>query len=108
MNEHRPSNLKEQLLRDIRSGEVAMRPRYFFMLKIAALASVAAGVLAVSIFILNFILFGLRINHHEELLGFGTQGFLAFLRFFPWYLLILDVALITLLEFLLRRFKFGY
>lgn len=108
MNEHKPSNLKEQLLKDIRSGEVAMRPRYFFLLKIGALVAVATGVLCVTIFLFNFILFGIRINHHQELLGFGAQGWLIFFHFFPWYLLIIDIALIALLEYLLRRFKFGY
>ncbi|MCE9643935.1 hypothetical protein K8Q93_01670 [Candidatus Parcubacteria bacterium] len=108
MNEHHPSNLKDQLLKDIRSGEVAMRPRYFFLLKIVALASVATAVLILSVFIFNFILFGLRINHHQELLGFGSRGLFTFLRVFPWFLLLLDVALVVLLEYLLRRFKFGY
>jgi len=108
MSEQKPSNLKEQLLKDIRSGEVAMRPRYFFILKIAVLTTVASAVLVVSIFIINFILFGVRINHHQELLGFGSKGLLAFLRVFPWFLLLLDVALVILLEYLLRRFKFGY
>jgi hypothetical protein len=100
-------NLKEKILKDIRSGEVTMRPRIYFMLQIAALVLLALVVLVISVFIFNFIVFSIRINGDDAFLGFGPRGWGAFIQFFPWTLLVLDVALVALLEWLLRNFRFG-
>ena len=84
-----------------------MRPRAYFVLQVAALVFLGLVVLLVSVFIFNFILFSIRINRTDLLLGHGPRGWGAFIRFFPWTLLIIDVALIALLEWLLRQFRFG-
>ncbi|TSC85627.1 MAG: hypothetical protein G01um10148_1013 [Parcubacteria group bacterium Gr01-1014_8] len=102
------NNLRDKLLGDIRSGKVAMTPRAYFVAKIVALLAVSLGIVFVTIFIFNFIFFSLRINGHETLLGFGPRGMQAFVYFFPWYLLVLDVALVGLLQWLLRNFRLGY
>ena len=108
MNHHEKKSLKEQLLEDIRAGDVMMTPRAYFTLKLAAFTATAGGVLLVSIFIFNFIFFSIRVSGNDALLGFGPHGFEAFARFFPWHLLILDVILIVLLQWLVRHFRFGY
>jgi hypothetical protein len=100
--------LQQKILEKIRSGEVSMRPRAYFMLKMALLALVAAAIVLVSVFILNFILFSIRASSQDALLGFGPRGLVAFLAFFPWPLLILDGLLIAGAQWLLREFKFGY
>lgn len=100
-------DLKQKILTKIREGEVVMRPRFYFTLKAAALALVALAVLALSVFICNFIFFMIRLNGHESLLA-HPGGFFLFLRFFPWELLALDVALVLFLEWMLKRFKFAY
>ncbi len=102
------NSLKEKLLKDIRAGEVSMRPRVYFTLKLAVLIATALSILAITVFIINFIFFSIRLNGHETLLGFGSQGFGAFLFFFPWPLLVLDIGLIALLQWLVRKFRFGY
>jgi hypothetical protein len=101
-------NIKESILEKIESGRVSMRPRFQFTLKIIALSVVTFLVLIISLFIIAFISFSIRISHHESLLGFGPKGIMAFFLFFPWLLLALDVGLICLLEWLLRKFRFGY
>jgi len=100
-------NLKEKILSDIRSGQVHMRPRIYFMLQVAALALLAFVVLVISVFIFTFILFSIRINRVDTLLGFGPRGWSAFIQFFPWTWLLIDVLLIAVLEWLLRTFRFG-
>ena len=85
-----------------------MRPKIYFTLKVAALIVVALSVLVVSILLFNFILFTLRISGHESLLSFGPRGLLIFIQLFPWELLFIDIVLVTLLEWLLRQFRFGY
>ncbi len=101
-------SLKDKLMKEIKSGEVAMTPRVYFTLQWAALVGTIAAILVVTVFIVNFIFFSIRLNTSEQLLGFGPQGFGAFLHFFPWPLALLDVALVFLLQWLLRGFKFGY
>lgn len=101
-------SLRESVLAKIKNEHVTMRSRAYFWIKIAALVTVALLVLVVSVAICNFILFAIQASGSDQLLGFGSRGFALFIRFFPWWLLILDIGLIVLLEYLLRRFRFGY
>lgn len=103
-----PDTLKDRILREIRSGEVSMRPRAYFALKIAALVVVALAALGVSIFLFNFIAFSIRINSQDALFLMGPRGWGAFFAFFPWTLLALDALLVLALEWLVRRFSWGY
>lgn len=99
---------KESVLAKIRERQITMRSKFSFTFETFLAAFVALIILLISIALANFILFGLRINGHDALLGFGARGLTAFLVIFPWPLLILDILLIVFLERLLRRFKFGY
>jgi len=108
MNSSDQQNLKEKVIHEIKDGNAIMRPKYMFTLKAIALLVTAFFTLLVSILIFNFIFFSLRIGHHMEFLHQGPPGFILFLRFFPWPLLLIDIGLIVLLQFLLRQFKMGY
>src|SRR5690348_1082993 len=108
MEHNEQDNMKQDIMNRIKSGELDMRPRIYFMLKLAALIVLMVATLVVSIFILTFILFSIRINSQDVLLGFGSRGLTTFLRFFPWGLLFIDIALIFLSQHLLRQFRFGY
>lgn len=101
-------SLRDTVVARIKTGQVSMRPRLYFTLQIVAVALTAFAVLLVSIFIFNFILFSIRINSHDVFLSFGPRGIVAFLVFFPWPLLAMDIGLIVLLEWLVRKFRFGY
>jgi len=101
-------NIKDRILQEIRAGDVAMTPKIYFTLRFVATLVTALAVLVVTVFIVNFILFSIRIESHDALLSFGPQGISAFLAFFPWHLLVLDVGLIALLQYLLRQFRLGY
>lgn len=102
------TNLKDKILEEIKSGEVKMRPRLYFTLKLVAVIVLTTGILCISVFILNFIVFGLRVSEHEALLGFGGRGLLMFIALFPWALVLGDIILIACLRLLLRHFQFGY
>lgn len=100
--------LKDRIMADIREGRVTMRPKIFFVLKLALLVGLAVATVAVSAFIVNFILFSIHINSHDTLLQFGPRGWQAFVMFFPWHLLLLDMLLVFGLTRLVRHFRFGY
>ncbi len=100
-------NLKDRILAEIKSGDVSMRPKVHFTLKLAALLLLSAAVVGVTVLVFNFIAFSIRIGSQETLLHFGPRGFTAFLFFFPWRLLALDALLLILLQMLLRSFRFA-
>jgi len=102
------TDLKDKLLKEIKDGELAMTPRAYFTLQWTALIATTLAVLVITVVIFNFIFFSIRINGHDTLLTFGPRGFGAFIRFFPWHLLILDIGLIVFTQWLLRHFRFGY
>lgn len=100
--------VQDEVLERIRSGNLRMKPRFFFVLKLGLILFIAALIAVVSIFLVSFISFAIRLNGHDSLLGFGSRGFFLFLELFPWFWLLLDLVLIVLLGWILRRFKFAY
>src|SRR3569832_1226794 len=100
--------MKDAVLGKINSGALKMHPRYYFMLRVAALSVVSIAILLITIFICNFLLFSIRINSSDSYLYFGPRGWGAFLSFFPWDLFAIDVVLVGVLLLLMRLFKFGY
>ena len=85
-----------------------MRSRLYFMLELGAFVGVVLSALAVTVFIFNFILFCLRLNHQDLLLFEGPGGWLAFLEYFPWMWLFFDVFLLVALLWMLRTFRWGW
>ena len=100
--------IKESVLEKIKKGDVRMRPKVYFALKIGLLALVALCTLAVSAFLFSYIVFSIHASGRGFLLGFGSRGFFAFFALFPWFSLVADIGLLFLFEWLLHHFKFGY
>jgi len=108
METNKKHNIKETILESIRARKIGMHSKNYFYLRIAALVVVSTLVLLISIFILNFLLFSVRVSSQDVFLSFGPRGWSAFLAFFPWELLAIDAVLVGVLLLLLRQFKFGY
>jgi len=108
MEHNHPPTMRDRILEKISADEVTMRPRLFFVLKVAAIVFVAFTALVLSIFICSYILFSIRVSSSMALMRFGPPGWLVFLQLFPWALLVVDTALLVLLEWMLRHFRFGY
>lgn len=105
-HEHHPKDT--DALVKIRAGEVRMRSKTFFALRAVTSIVLTALILVLSSMISSFVLFSLNETGHAFLLGFGGRGIVAFLLLFPWPLFSVDLALIFLLDWLLRGFSFGY
>ncbi len=103
-----PQDLKQEVLEKIQSGEVSMKSRRYFMLKV--IYTVALTVLtAISLFILvSFLLFSLRVSGQFFLLGFGFRGLEAFVLLFPWWAFLVTAILLFVLERILVTFRFAY
>jgi len=102
------SSASQKVLEKIRAQQLSVKPKFYFTLKSIAILTVAGLALLLSVSIGCFILFSIRTSYETSLLGFGPSGLFIFLRLFPWPLLILDIASIILLEWMLRKFRFGY
>ncbi len=107
-NNPQQNTIKDSILEKISKNELSMRPKWNFMLKIAAVSFLLTMVLIVSVFICNFIFFHISESGRGALLGFGPRGYLSFIRFFPWELLALDIVLVVFVNYVLKKFEFAY
>jgi hypothetical protein len=105
MNEN---EIKKNILDKIESGEIKMQPKTYFVLKIVMLVVIAILILITSAFLLSFIFFSISVSGRLFLLGFGTRGLTVFFLTFPWWILFIDIVFVIALEWLLKRFQFGY
>ena len=101
-------DIKENVLTKIGHGDVRKRPRAYFMAQVIVVVAFLIVALGLLVFVLSFAIFSVHESGEQFLLGFGGRGILTFFALFPWVMAIIDVALFVLVEWLLRRFKFGY
>lgn len=101
-------DIQKSVLEKIKSGTVWMRPRVFYLLRTFLIGSGAVVVFAIALFSLSFAFFNVSENDSAFLLSFGNEGFLAFLRLFPWTFLIIFLGFVVLLELLVRSFTTAY
>lgn len=108
MNEDIQKNIKDEVLKKIESGQVGMRSKTYFLLKLVLLSVVVVLVTLISVFLLSFIIFGMSLDGSLFLVRFGGTGWYHFIFALPWYLLAIDVLLLILLDWILKSFRFGY
>lgn len=105
---HHGHDVKKTVLGKIESGEVRMHSQVYFVVRVLFLIAVVLFTLIISALLVSFIIFSIRESGRWFLLGYGTRGVLTFFILFPWLLLLLDLLLLILLEWLLKHFRFAY
>ncbi len=108
MNENKGEqrSIKKKVLEKIRSGEVNMRPKIYFLLKAIFVAGTILVFIGFFILLTTFIVFHLRAGGVLYLPGFGFRGMGLYFTSLPWILILLSVFLIFILEILTKRFSF--
>lgn len=101
-------NIKDEVLKKIHSGQIGMRSKAYFLVKLGFLSILTVLITLVSIFLLSFILFSSSLDGSLFLIRFGGHGLYNFVLTLPWYMLLVDIFLFILLDLLLKSFKFGY
>ncbi|MEX0918913.1 MAG: hypothetical protein WDZ85_03050 [Candidatus Paceibacterota bacterium] len=109
MNKEKSKNsISEEVVSRIESGEVKMRSKKYFFFR----AALVVGFLSLlSFFVLylgSLIIFVFRANDIILFSGMGFHGFRVALLVFPWYLIILVLLLMVLVEFMGTSFSFVY
>lgn len=102
------NDLKTTILDKIHTGEVAMRPRWHFVLKGALLF---LGVLILALWLVyleSFIVFTLSSSGVILIPAFGLNELLVFLFALPWLLIAATVVFVVVLEILVQQYSFGY
>jgi len=106
MNNQEKKFIKEKILEKIKSGQIKMRPKIYFILKTLLIVGGVLGFGLLIIFLISFIRFHLRASGIWYLPGFGFRGLGIYLRLLPWFLIFICLVLILILEILAKRFAF--
>lgn len=107
-NHNNKKPIREKVLEAVRSGRVAMRPKWHFVLRAALLAAGAVLAFLTLLYVLSFALFALRRSGVLFVPAFGVRGWYAFLASLPWMLIAVSLVFIFILEMLVRRYAFAY
>lgn len=107
-NQQQKNSISDKILNKIRSGEVKMRPKIYFILRAVLIVLGVVAVALFALFLISFINFNLRASGSWFLPGFGFRGLGIFFSSLPWLLILIAVLLIIVLEVLVKQFSFAY
>lgn len=101
-------NIKDQVLKNIKSGQIKMKSKYHFIL--SALLLIVGFILAflLTLFLLSFVVFTLQAKGLHLLPSFGIYGYKALFFSLPWLVIIAAIIFFIILEKLAKKFKFFY
>jgi hypothetical protein len=103
-----PQNLKDEILQEIETRNIKMRPKWQFVLYSSA--AILAGIVLwlTVIYVASFIVFVLDYSGVWFVPNLGGNGWYHFLLSVPWILIILLISLFLLLEYIIKRSSFSY
>lgn len=102
------NNLKDTILKKITAGEVAMRPRWHFVLRALLFFSMLSIAALVAIYLLSFVFFVLVRNGLLLTPAFGLPGIIFFVVRSPWLLILCVGVFLTILYLLVQHYAFCY
>ncbi len=108
MSNPEQKSISDAVLNKIKSKEVKMRPKYYFILRTVLTALSIFIVTLFVLYLISFIIFTLRASGIWFLPEFGFSGLKVFLTLLPWVLILIAVILIITLEIFAKRFAFVY
>ncbi len=101
-------SIREEISAKIKSGQVKMKPKAYFVFKICLLAFGVIALTLSSLFITSFIFFSIRAGGLLSLLKFGVPGIRILLFSLPWLLILGAGILIATSEIFAKHFSFVY
>jgi hypothetical protein len=108
MEEQNQKSIGAAVFEKIKSGQVKMHPKIYFVLKsVLAVLAVVIFVLFI-LYLVSFIIFSLRASGTWFMPRFGFPGLKIFFISLPWVPIAIAGVLVVLLEVLAKRFNFIY
>lgn len=106
--EQKIKNIKQKIIDCVDTGTVSMKPKWFFVLKSILRISAIFLVFLTIIYFISFI--GLIIQEKAlfDLFDLGPRGMKEFLFAIPWFIVLISLFLLFLLEVLASKFSFVY
>jgi len=101
-------DLKNNIIDKIKTGEIDMKPKWYFMLKTALLITGVIIIGLLAIYLLSFVMFAL---HNSGILfapSFGFRGIGLFITTSPWILILLVAVFLSILYILVKQYSFSY
>jgi hypothetical protein len=108
MNNQHDNSIRNQVLLEVESGRVSMKPRWHFILlgTLAALGGVIIALLL--LYLISFIIFAVHQTGVSFVPAFGLRGWVRFLTALPWLLIVFSLVFMGILEVLVRRYSIAY
>lgn len=106
--ENSENSVSSKIEEAIKSGQVKMRPRWYFILKTALAISGGLFVLLTILYLASLIIFISRQSGAWFAPAFGIGGMYIFLSHLPWLLVFLAVVFIIVLELLASHYPLAY
>lgn len=108
MNDLENKTIKESVLEAIDSGKISMKPKWHFVIHATLLIVGIIFAILTLLYIISFIIFALHQNGLWFAPGFGGRGIKELLFDFPWLLVFVAIIFIAILQFLIKKYSFGY
>jgi hypothetical protein len=108
------TKIKEKLIEKIKSGEIKMKPKHYFVLGSVVLGLGTASVFMLATFVTNMIFYRIRVHNtfaHLKPEGAGEytgHRILMFLCNLPWEPIIITLGLLGSGAFLLKKYDISY
>lgn len=108
MANNQTNELEGKIMKDIKSGKVALRSKFVFLLeKIGVGGAIALFSLMAALFF-SLAFFYMNETDHLEYLSFGSRGIYAFLESFPYLLIISFIFIMAVAGLILKKSGFLY
>jgi hypothetical protein len=107
-NIEQKNSISDKIIDKIKSGDIKMKSRTSFVLKMALLGLGVFFLFFFIIYLISFIIFSLRTNGVLFLPRFGFHGIGIFFGSLPWVLFLIVAILIVALEIFSKRFTSVY
>jgi hypothetical protein len=102
------NDIKQKLIEQIKAGDVAMKPRWHFVLKTALMVVGTVLTVLMAVYLLSLVLYLLVQSGLVYAPQFGGRGLGMFLGSFPWLLVLLLLAFLGLFFVLVKQYAFSY
>lgn len=102
------STFKDTIIDKIKSGEVAMKPKWYFVLRAFLFLCSMLFVALISVYLLTFIVFALHKTGVWFTPSFGMRGLMFLVVSSPWVLILVLFMFLGLLYVLVTHYSFSY
>lgn len=106
-NENDINDFGEQVIAAIKSGNVKMRPKWYFRLQNVLIAVAIVIIMLIAVFFASFVIFVLHERAGWLVPLFGLAGWYSLFNALPLVLVVLSLFFIGVLAFLMKKYPIG-